>query len=135
MADAPDSKSGGVHPREGSSPSSGTNKIRHLHGAPIIPSSALSVNCPSIVRIFIDLLPFLAAQPQLFWAGPLNTLEDSLLLLSNHVHPRSGSADTSKRSCARLFSLLLARVLLRELDFEPHTFADHAVLRLLAQEL
>jgi hypothetical protein len=24
MADAPDSKSGGVHPREGSSPSSGT---------------------------------------------------------------------------------------------------------------
>ena len=25
MADAPDSKSGGVHPREGPSPSSGTN--------------------------------------------------------------------------------------------------------------
>ena len=28
MADAPDSKSGGVNPREGSSPSSGTNEIK-----------------------------------------------------------------------------------------------------------
>jgi hypothetical protein len=30
MADAPDSKSGGVNPREGSSPSSGTSKINNL---------------------------------------------------------------------------------------------------------
>ena len=34
MADAPDSKSGGVHPREGSSPSSGTNKISNLANLP-----------------------------------------------------------------------------------------------------
>ena len=39
MADAPDSKSGGVNPREGSSPSSGTSKINSLLGASIIPSS------------------------------------------------------------------------------------------------
>ena len=33
MADAPDSKSGGVNPREGSSPSSGTNHVpRHFDG-------------------------------------------------------------------------------------------------------
>jgi hypothetical protein len=31
MADAPDSKSGGVNPREGSSPSSGTNEIYLPH--------------------------------------------------------------------------------------------------------
>ncbi len=30
MADAPDSKSGGVNPREGSSPSSGTSHILDL---------------------------------------------------------------------------------------------------------
>ncbi len=34
MADAPDSKSGGVNPREGSSPSSGTSKNNNLANIP-----------------------------------------------------------------------------------------------------
>ncbi len=52
MADAPDSKSGGVNPREGSSPSSGTNEINKFHGAPIIPSSRRFCVRPYIVRVF-----------------------------------------------------------------------------------
>ena len=51
MADAPDSKSGGVNPREGSSPSSGTNKSSMLLGAATIPSSRCFSLCPCIVRV------------------------------------------------------------------------------------
>ena len=40
MADTPDSKSGGVNPREGSSPASGTSSLRLM----LHPNCALSIS-------------------------------------------------------------------------------------------
>jgi hypothetical protein len=52
MADAPDSKSGGVHPREGSSPSSGTIKSITSTILGTVHSHSF-LNCPYIVRLIL----------------------------------------------------------------------------------